>query len=63
MVEVAGKVFQMVFIANNMDWAASSVCDLYQSRWAIEAFLKQIKETLQIFDFPGYSKQAIRWQL
>lgn len=62
-VEVNGKFVEMIFITNNMDWAASSVCDLYQSRWAIEVFFKQIKQTLQICDFLGHSKQAIRWQL
>ena len=62
-VEVNGKFVEMVFITNNMDWAASSICDLYQSRWAIEVFFKQIKQTLQICDFLGHSKQAIRWQL
>lgn len=62
-VEVDGKMVEMVFITNNMTWAPSSVCDLYKSRWAIEAFFKQIKQTLQICDFLGHSKQAIRWQL
>ena len=62
-VEVDGKEVEMVFITNNFSWAASSVCDLYQSRWAIEVFFKQIKQTLQICDFLGHSKQAIRWQL
>jgi len=63
LVEVDGKIVEMVFITNNMDWAPSSVCDLYQARWAIEVFFKQIKQTLQICDFLGHSKQAIRWQL
>ena len=62
-VEVNSKFVEMIFITNNMDWAASSVCDLYQSRWAIEVFFKQIKQTLQICDFLGHSKHAIRWQL
>jgi hypothetical protein len=62
-VEVDKKMIEMVFITNNMDWAASSVCDLYKSRWAIEVFFKQIKQTLQICDFLGHSKEAIRWQL
>jgi len=53
----------MVFLTNNLDWAASSVGGLYQSRWGIEVFFKQIKQTLQICDFLGHSKQAIRWQL
>ena len=61
--KVDGKEVEMVFITNNFSWAASSVCDLYQSRWAIEVFFKQIKQTLQICDFLGHSKQAIRWQL
>ena len=30
---------------------------------AIEVFFKQIKQTLQICDLLGHSKQAIRWQL
>lgn len=63
LVEVEGKDVVMVFITNNFDWAASSVGGLYQSRWGIEVFFKQIKQTLQICDFLGHSKEAIRWQL
>ena len=62
-VTVDGKDKIMVFITNNMDWAASSVGDLYQARWGIEVFFKQIKQTLQVCDFLGHSKHAIRWQL
>lgn len=62
-VEVDGKEVEMVFITNNMQWAPSSICDLYKSRWAIEVFFKQIKQTLQVCDFLGHTKQAIRWQL
>ena len=62
-VKIDGKAVEMVFITNNFSWAASSVCDLYQSRWAIEVFFKQIKQTLQVCDFLGHCKQAIRWQL
>jgi hypothetical protein len=32
----------MVFITNNSDWSASSVCDLYRARWDIEVFFKQV---------------------
>ena len=60
---VDGKEKVMVFITNNTDWAASSVGDLYQARWGIEVFFKQIKQTLQVCDFLGHSKHAIRWQL
>lgn len=62
-VEVDGKDVIMVFITNHFEWAASSVGGLYQSRWGIEVFFKQIKQTLQICDFLGHNKQAIRWQL
>jgi hypothetical protein len=38
MVEVDGKMKKMIFISNNLEWAASSICDLYKARWAIEVF-------------------------
>ena len=53
----------MTFITNNTVWAPSSVCDLYKARWAIEVFFKQLKQTLQLADFLGHSKQAVRWQI
>jgi len=62
-VTVDGKEVVMVFITNNMEWAASSVGELYQARWGIEVFFKQIKQTLQVCDFLGHNKQAIQWQL
>ena len=62
-VEVDGEMKVMTFISNNLEWAASSICDLYKARWAIEAFFKQLKQTLQLSDFLGYSKQAVRWLL
>lgn len=63
LVEVNGKEVEMVFITNNMEWAASSVGELYQARWGIEVFFKQIKQTLKICDFLGHSKSAIQWQV
>ena len=62
-VEIDGKEKQMVFITNNYEWAASSICSLYKSRWAEEAFFKQIKQNLQLCDFLGYSENAIKWQV
>ena len=62
-VEVDGKPTLMTFITNNMEWAPSSICDLYRCRWSIEVFFKQIKQTLQLCDFLGHSKNAIRWQV
>jgi hypothetical protein len=62
-VEINGEWTTMVFLTNNFDWAASSICDLYRCRWGIEAFFKQIKQTFKVCDFLGHSKHAIRWQL
>ena len=33
LVDVDGKEVEMTFLTNNIEWSASSVCDLYQSRW------------------------------
>jgi hypothetical protein len=63
MVEVDNELRPMTFITNNMQWAASSICDLYKSRWGIEVFFKEIKQTLQIADFMGYNENAVRWQI
>lgn len=62
-VEVDGKPKRMIFITDNLAWAASSICDLYKARWAIEVFFKEIKQTLQLFDFMGYNENAVRWQI
>jgi hypothetical protein len=62
-VEVDNQPRVMTFLTNNMQWAASSICDLYKSRWGIEVFFKEIKQTLQIADFMGYSENAVRWQI
>lgn len=62
-VEVDGKPRQMEFITNNTKWAANSICDLYKSRWGIEVFFKEIKQTLQLADFMGYNENAVRWQI
>jgi len=62
-VEIDNSPRVMVFITNNMQWAPSSICDLYKSRWGIEVFFKEIKQTLQLADFIGYSENAVRWQI
>jgi hypothetical protein len=62
-VMVNKEMRRMSFITNNFEWAASSICELYKSRWAIELFFKQIKQTLQVADFLGYNENAVRWQV
>jgi len=63
MVEVDGKSVEMEFITNNLNWSAASICDLYKSRWGIEVFFKQLKQTLQLADFLGHNENAVRWQI
>lgn len=63
LVEVDSEMREMTFMTNNMEWAASSICELYKSRWSIEVFFKEIKQTLQLCDFLGHNKNAISWQI
>ena len=62
-VEIDKKPRLMAFITNNMEWSPRTVADLYRCRWGIEVFFKQIKQTLKIGDFLGYSLNAVRWQV
>lgn len=62
-VEVDGKQRQMEFLTNNLQWAPSSIADLYKCRWQIEVFFKEIKQTLQLCDFLGHNKNAVLWQV
>ncbi len=62
-VEIEGEKRRMVFITNNLTWSAASVAELYRCRWQIEAFFKQIKQTLQLADFLGHSANAVQWQV
>ncbi|MBI9019273.1 MAG: IS4 family transposase [Phycisphaerae bacterium] len=62
-IEINGQEKSMQFITNNLTWASSSICDLYQCRWGVEVFFKQIKQTLQLSDFLGHSQNAILWQV
>ena len=63
LVEVDKKTMEMIFITNNFEWSANSICDLYQSRWGIEVFFKQMKQNLQLSDFLGHNQSAIQWQV
>jgi len=62
-VEVDGRRREMEFLTKNLEWAASSIADLYKSRWEIEVFFKEIKQTLQLSDFLGYNQNAVEWQV
>lgn len=63
LVEVDGKEREMEFLTNNVEWAASSIVELYKGRWQIEVFFKELKQTLQLQDFLGHNKNAVQWQV
>jgi len=62
-VEIDGEERIMVFLTNHLDWSPVTVCDLYRSRWQIEVFFKQLKQTVQLVDFLGNSANAVKWQV
>lgn len=62
-VEVDGKDVVMSFLTNNMQWSPRTITELYRSRWSIEIFFKEIKQTLQLSDFVGYNAKAVKWQV
>ena len=43
--------------------SASTVCDLYKSRWYVELFFKWIKQHLRIKRFYGTSENAVKTQI
>jgi hypothetical protein len=63
MVEVDGKLREMTFLSDNLEWSAQTIVDLYRCRWDIEVFFKEIKQTLQLTDFLGHNANAVRWQV
>ena len=63
LVRIEGEDRVMVFLTNNFTWSATSVAELYRCRWQIEAFFKQIKQTLQLTNFLGHSANAVQWQV
>lgn len=63
LVEVDDEERVMVFLTNNTEWAASSVCELYKCRWSIETLFKELKQTMQLVDFLGHTANAVKWQV
>jgi len=56
-----GKV--LVFLTNNFDLPATTIAQLYRSRWQIELFFKWIKQNLRIKAFYGTSENAVKTQI
>lgn len=54
---------RITFLTNNFKFAASTIADIYKSRWQIEIFFKWIKQNLKIKSFLGTSKNAVLIQI
>ena len=53
----------LVFLTNNFDLPAETICALYKARWEIELFFKWIKQNLRIKSFYGTSANAVKTQI
>ncbi len=60
---VEGRWIEMEFITNNFKWSPQTIVDLYQARWGIEVFFKELKQGLKLKSFLGYNQNAICWQI
>ncbi|MCX7745254.1 MAG: transposase, partial [Flavobacteriales bacterium] len=50
-------------ITNQMNWAASTIAQLYKCRWQVEIFFREIKQLLHIQSFIGTSENAVLIQI
>jgi hypothetical protein len=48
---------------NNFNWTASTIAQLYQNRWDIETFFKDLKTHLKIKSFVGTTANAVLIQI
>ena len=53
----------LVFLTNNFNLDAITICELYKCRWQIEIFFKWIKQNLRIKSFYGTSPNAVKTQI
>jgi hypothetical protein len=53
----------LIFITNQMNLPAATICALYKNRWQVELFFKWIKQHLRIKRFFGTSENAVKTQI
>ena len=53
----------LVFLTNQFDFSAATICALYKERWQVEIFFKWIKQHLRIKRFFGTSENAVKSQI
>ena len=59
--EVNKQVIEVV--SNQLTWSANTIAQLYQCRWQIETFFKDIKQLLHIKSFIGTTANAVMIQV
>ena len=59
--EVNKQVIEL--ITNQMTWSANTIGELYKSRWNVEIFFRDIKQSLHIKSFIGTSQNAVMIQI
>ncbi len=50
-------------ITNQTAWVANTIGELYKSRWQVEIFFREIKQSLHIKSFIGTSENAVKIQI
>lgn len=53
----------LVFLTNNIQLAATTICKLYKARWKVELFFKTLKQNLKIKKFLGTNEKAVKTQI
>lgn len=62
-VRVPDRDEPMVFLANHLQFAASTIAAIYKERWQIELLFKALKQNLRIKTFVGTSSNALHIQI
>lgn len=57
------KQESVVFLTNNLQFAAKTIAAIYKDRWQVELFFKAIKQNLKIKTFLGTSANAVKTQI
>jgi len=53
----------LVFLTNQFNLPAATICALYKSRWQVEQFIKWIKQHLRIKVFYGTGENEVKTQI
>ncbi len=54
---------KLILLTNQLFWTADTISQLYQARWAIESFFKQLKQIFRVKTFVGTSANAVQVQM